>query len=60
MPKGFRAKDEIEQQLEQRETVQSKGRWSGGIYLPVDRDELRNRPSIISQIFRSMSDIRSA
>jgi uncharacterized protein YcgI (DUF1989 family) len=55
MPKSFWNKDEIEQQLEQQleqqKTLQKQGRWSGGVYL---------RPSIISQVFRSMSDIRSA
>ena len=59
MSKAFWNKDETEQRLEQRETVERKGRWSGGVYLPPDRDEPRQRPSIISQVFRSMAEIRS-
>jgi hypothetical protein len=58
MPKSFWNKDEAEQQLEQRETLQRQGRWSGGVYLPPDRDEPHQRPSILSQVLRSMSDIR--
>jgi hypothetical protein len=64
MPKSFWNKDEIEQQLEQQleqqKTLQKQGRWSGGVYLPPDCEEPHRRPSIISQVFRSMSDIRSA
>ena len=60
MSKAFWNKDETEQRLEQRETVEHNGRWSGGVYLPPDRLEPRQRPSIISQVFRSMAEIRSA
>jgi hypothetical protein len=60
MPKTFWNKDATEQQFEQRETLQSKGRWSGGVYLPLDREEPRRRPSLIAQVFRSMAEMRSA
>ncbi len=60
MPATFWNKDETEQQFERRETLQRNGRFSGGVYLPPDRDEPRQRPSIISQVFRSMAEIRSA
>jgi len=60
MPKTFRNKDEIEQQFEQRHALQQLRQRSGGVYLPLDREESRPRPSIISQVCRSMSEIRSA
>jgi hypothetical protein len=60
MPKTFWNKDETEQQFEQRETLQHNGRWSGGVYLPLDRDEPRERPSLVAQVIRAMAEIRSA
>lgn len=60
MAKTFWNRDEAEQRFEQREVVQGTGRWSGGVYLPPDRDEPRQRPSVLSQVFRSMTEIRSS
>jgi len=58
MPKTFRNKDEIEQQFEQRQALQQREPRRDGVYLPLDREEPRPRPSIISQVCRSMSEIR--
>ncbi len=55
----FRGRDDDERRLEAREFTQHRGRWSGGVYLPVDQPENRRRPSLIAQVLRSMSEIRS-
>jgi hypothetical protein len=52
--------DDEKQKLEAREIVARQGRWSGGVYLPADKPETSKRPSIISQMLRSMSEIHSS
>ena len=54
-----RRADGAPEQERQESWVANRGRWSGGVYLPPEREEQNQRPSVISQVFRSIAELRS-